>query len=186
MHTSKTALLSLVTAAFALPATALAGDGWYVAGGLGSAELSEDFDGFDVDSDATALKLVVGWRLNENFGVEFGYQDFGDFEQTFDLPGGPAEVSLTADGFTIGVSGALPVSDRFALTGRLGLFFWNGAATINGVGAASPDDRNLYVGAGAKYSLTDNFALTGDWSRFELEETESGVFSVGFEYSFRD
>lgn len=184
MNVCRITLFSLVAAAASLPAAALAGDGWYVGGSLGSAELSEDFDGFGIDTDATALRLVVGWRLNENFAVEAGYQDFGDFEQAIDIPGVPTEVSLTANGFTLGVSGALPLSDRFALTGRLGLFFWNGTAEINGVGQASPDDRNLYLGGGAKYALTDALALTGDFSRFDLEDTESDVFSIGLEYSF--
>ena len=165
------------------PISAQAG-GFFVGGSIGNASLDEDFDGLVVDDNSTAFRVVAGWRFNDYFAVEGGYHDFGDFEQTFDDAGVPSTVSLSADGFTLGATGAIPVSERFALTGRAGMFFWNGNAEINDVSQATPEDSNLFLGAGVKYNVSNRFALTGDWTRYELEDAVSGVFSVGLQYEF--
>ena len=184
MNAIRPVILAMISSLAWLSATAEADEGLTMAASIGSANLSEDFDGLNVDTDATAFRITVGWRFNEYFAIEGGYHDFGDFEQVVDINGTPATVSLSADGFTLGVSGALPLSEKFALTGRLGMFFWNGAAEINAVSQASPEDSNLYFGAGLSYSLTDKFALTADWSRYDLDDTDSSVLSAGFRYRF--
>lgn len=159
--------------------------GFFVAGSIGKAGLDEDFDGLVVDDNSTAFRLVAGWRFNDYFALEGGYHDFGDFEQAFDDGSGLSIAKLSADGFTLGAVGSIPVSERFALTGRAGMFFWNGSAEINNVSLATPEDSNLYLGAGISFDLGKHFQLTGDWTRYELESAVSGVFSVGLQYQFR-
>lgn len=184
MNAIRRVSLTLASAAMLLPGVAAADGGIYVGAGLGSANLSDDFDGLTIDADATAFRLFAGWRINDYVAVEGGYQDFGDFEQTIDFAGSRATASLSADGFFAGADGALPLSDRFALTGRLGMFFWDGNAEINAVSQASPEDSNLYYGVGGRFELTPRLALTGDWSRYELEDTDSRLISVGLRYGF--
>ena len=169
---------------FAGPSSAVAGD-FYLGASIGNATLNEDFDGLDVDANSTAIRLIAGWRFKDYFSVEGGYHDFGDFEQTFDDAGGQSTATLSADGFIFGATGRIPVSERFALTGRAGMFFWNGSAEINNVSQAKPEDNNLYLGAGVSFDVSRNLQLTGDWTRYELESAVSGVFSVGLQYQFR-
>ena len=169
---------------FAGPINAYAGD-FYLGASVGNATLNEDFDGLDVDDNSTAFRIVAGWRFNDYFSLEGGYHDFGDFEQFFDDVGGPSTAKLSADGFIMGATGRVPVSERFALTGRAGMFFWNGSAEINNVSQATPEDSNLYLGAGVSFDVSKSFQLTGDWTRYELESAASGVFSVGLQYQFR-
>lgn len=177
-------------ALFALPvlllftATAWAESGLAIGGGVGAASLNEDFDGFDIDADSTAFRLTVGWQFNDYVSVEAGYHNFGRFEQTVDADGTPVEVSLKADGFTLGVTGSLPLGERFSLFGRAGAFFWDGDADINGVSQARPEDTNLFLGFGLSYQLTEKLDLTGDLTRYELDASESNVLSVGFRYIF--
>lgn len=173
--------LALVGLVFAAVETAHAG-GPYVGVGLGNATLEEDFDGLNIDESTTAVRLIVGWRFNDYFGLEAGYQDFGDFEERLDIDGLPADVSLSADGFVFGARGTLPVGERFALQARLGSFFWNGSAQINAVSVATPEDSNLFFGTGIRFGVTEKFFLEGDWTRYELEGTESDVFSFGVQY----
>jgi OOP family OmpA-OmpF porin len=183
----KKALLTVATLAALLvltPLTALGDDGFYVGGSVGSASLSEDFDGFNVDSDSTAFRLVAGWQINDYLSVEGGYQNFGAFEQTFTVNGEPVDVSLDADGFMLGGTGSFPLSDRFALYGRVGAFFWDGDAEINNVSQARPEDTNLYLGAGVSFALTGQLKLIVDWTRYNLEDTESNVISLGLTYGF--
>lgn len=158
---------------------------FFVGGSIGAASLNEDFDGLVVDDNSIAYRLVAGWRFNDYFALEGGYHNFGDFEQDFDNAGVPSTASLSADGFTFGAAGGIPVSERFALTGRAGMFFWNGSAEINNVSQATPEDSNLYLGLGVQYDVGKRLQLTGDWTRYELESAVSGVFSVGLQYSFR-
>ena len=176
----------LVAAALAalLPLTALADSGFMLAASIGTAELSEDFDGFEVDSDSTAFRITVGWRFNEHLAVEAGYHNFGRFDQTLDVQGTPIDVSLKADGFTLGGVGTLPLGDRFFLFGRAGAYFWDGDGDINDVTTATPEDTNLYFGAGARMTLTDRLSLTADGSHYALEDASSTVFSVGVEFHF--
>ena len=184
MNAFRPALLALVSAFLLTPAVASAESGFYMGASIGTSDLNEDFDGLTIDTDATAFRVIAGWRFNEYFAIEGGYHDFGDFEQTVDINGTPATASLSADGFTFGIAGALPLSEKFALTGRLGMFFWDGAAEINNVSQASPEDSNLYYGAGASYAVTERFSLNADWSRYDLEESQSDVLSAGFQYRF--
>jgi len=179
----------IIAAAFAVlramtPLAALADDGFYVGGSVGSASLSDDFDGFNVDSDSTAFRLVAGWQFNDYLSVEGGYQNFGAFDQRFTVNGQTVDVSLDADGFTLGGTGSLPLSDRFALYGRVGAFFWDGDAEINNVSQARPEDKNLYLGAGVSFALVGRLKLIVDWTRFHLDDTESNVIALGLTYGF--
>ena len=166
------------------PISAQAG-GFFVGGSIGKASLDEDFDGLVVDDSSTSFRVVAGWRFNDYFALEGGYHDFGDFEQVFNGAGGPSTARLSADGFTLGAGGSVPVSERFALTGRAGMFFWNGSAEINNVSQATPEDSNLYLGGGVRFDVSRRFQLTADWTRYELKGAASGVFSVGLQYQFR-
>ena len=165
-------------------ATALADGGPYVGASVGSASLSEDFDGLDVDTDSTAFRLLAGWRFNDYFSVEVGYHRFGRFEQTLSVGGQNLDVSLKADGFTLGGTGTLPIGERFAVFGRAGSFFWDGDAEINNVTQARPEDTNLYLGIGAQFSISERFAVLADVTRYELDDTESEVASIGLTFRF--
>ena len=164
--------------------SAKAANGFYLGGSVGKANLDEDFDGLNIDSSSTSYGLVGGWRFNEHFALEGGYHDFGDFEENINIDGVASKVSLSADGFTLGAKGSIPVGQRFSLYGRAGWFFWAGDAEINNVSQATPEDGNLYLGAGISYAVNDRFNVTGDWVRYELDGASSGVFSMGVQFSF--
>ena len=169
---------------FGLPLTAQA-DGLYVGASMGNASLDDNLDGLDIDDSTIAFRIVAGWHFNEYFALEGGYHNFGDFEQSIDVLGNPVTAVLSADGFTLGAAGTFPLSERFALMGRAGMFFWDGNAEINNVSQATPEDTNPYFGAGLSFEVSNNLQLTGDWTRYDLEDTDSGVLSVGLQYQFR-
>lgn len=179
-YTSLAAALALL---FTSNAT-LADSGFYLGASVGSAELDDSFGGLEIDDTNTAYRLVGGWRFNNYFAVEAGWQDFGDFEQTLTLDGQQLDISLGADGYTLGVTGSYPLGSRFELYGRAGAFFWDGEAEINAVGQSDPGDTNPYLGAGLGFALTEAFLVTGDFTRFDLEDTESDVWSIGFQFRF--
>ena len=177
-------MLIAAVLAVLMPVTAIADSGFFLAASVGSAELSEDFDGFDIEADSMAYRITAGWRFSDYLAVEGGYHNFGDFEQTIDIAGTPTDLSFKADGFTIGGVGSLPLGERFALFARAGAFFWDGDADINNVTRATPEDTNLYLGAGARLALSERLSLTVDGSRYDLDDTSSTVFSVGLDVRF--
>ena len=183
MKLKQTAALAVSLLLVAGPISALAGD-FYLGASIGNATLDEDFDGLVVDDNSTAFRIIAGWRFNDYITLEGGYHDFGDFEQTFDDGNGPMTAKLSADGFILGATGRVPVSERFAVTGRAGMFFWDGSAEVNNVSQATPEDSNLYLGVGVSFDVGKRLQLTGDWTRYELESAASGVFSVGLQYGF--
>lgn len=184
MKHAKTASIALLATLVLAPFTAFAESGFIIGGSVGSATLTEDFDGLGVDADSDSFRLTVGWQFNDYFSLEGGYHSFGKFEESLDVGGNPVNIRLKADGFTLGATGSLPLGSSFSLFGRAGAFFWDGDAEINNVTEARPEDTNIYVGGGATVAITERLRLVGDWTRYELEDTESDVISLGFTYRF--
>lgn len=184
MTLAKKAILALIPAVFLLPPGAQAESGFYLAGSIGSATLDEDFDDFDVDDDVESYRLLAGWQFSDAFGIEAGYLDFGTFEETVDLGAVTAVTELSADGWTFGGTLAAPLGEQFSVFGRAGVFVWDADVDVDGVRAAVEDDSNPYYGGGAKFRVTPNFLLVGDWTRYELDDVDSDVISLGFEYRF--
>ena len=180
----RTATFTLLATLAMAPLSAFAESGFIVGGSVGSATLTEDFSGLNVDADSESFRITAGWQFNDYFALEGGYHSFGKFEESLDVAGNPVDVRLKADGFTLGATGSLPLGSSLSLFGRAGAFFWDGDAVINGITEARPEDSNIYYGGGATVAVTERLKLVGDWTRYELESTESDVISLGFTYRF--
>ncbi len=170
---------------------ATAQEGFFFSGGLGKANIDGDFDGFNDSDDSTAYRLSAGWKFNDHFAIEAGYQDFGDFEYRRDAANQPdnsgqliSRAKLSADGFTTGAVGILPLNDKFSLYGRAGMYFWDGNAEINDVSQANPEDTNPYFGIGLSYAISERVFLTGDWTHFDLESADGDMLAVGIQVFF--
>ena len=182
-HPTRT-LSGLFLAAILIPSLAQADTGLYLGASVGSSHLDDDFSGFNIDQDATAYRFVGGIQLNDFLGIEAGYHNFGDFTETINIGGLSSRAELTADGWTLGGTLGLPLSEQFFLFGRAGVFFWDADVELNGFSINVPEDENPYYGAGAGFDITPNFSLVGDWTRYELDDIDSDVISIGFQYRF--
>ncbi len=177
-------LPGLTLAAFLFSPLAQADIGPYLGASFGSSHLDQDFSGLNIDTDANAYRIVGGFQFGDYFGIEGGYHNFGDFEETLDFGGISTRTELAADGWTLGGTLGLPLNEQFSLYGRAGVFFWDADVEIDGFSIDVPDDENPYYGGGAKVDVTPNLSLVGDWTRYELDTIDSDVISVGFEYRF--
>ena len=176
-------LAALAALSLSAPGLVLADSGLFIGGSVGNSTLDEDIDGTLFDDNATAYRLVTGYQFSDTFGIEIGFQDFGEIDETVENPL-PVEASISADGWTAGVTLDLPVGDQFSLFGRAGYFFWDADVVIDGFPLDIPGDENPYYGAGARFNLSKNFSLIGDWSRFELDDVDTDVIAIGFQYRF--
>lgn len=174
----------LILATFLLPSLANADTGLFVGASIGSSHLDEDFGGFNMDSDASAYRIFGGFQLGDHLGIEAGYHNFGDFEETVDFGQFLSRTEITADGWTLGGTVGLPLSEQFSLYGRAGVFFWDADVEVDGFSIDVPEDENPYYGGGAKYRVSPNLSLIGDWTRYELDTIDSDVISIGFQYGF--
>ena len=183
MKHARNAIAGLLIASL-MPAVALAENGFYLGSSIGHASLTEDFEAFDVDAESVAYRFIAGWQFNEFLSIEGGYHNFGRFEDSFTVDGEPVDLNLEADGFTFGGTLSLPLTQTFSLYGRGGAFFWDGDANVNSIIEARPEESNPYYGGGAKVAITEKLDLVGDWTRYELDSTDSDVVSIGFTFRF--
>jgi len=160
--------------------TASADSGFFVGGSVGAATLDDNIDTFALDTDSTSFRLNAGWQFSDFLAIEAGYHDFGKLDEEFDIGGILSDVDLRADGYTLGLTTSIPLGSNLSLFGRAGAFMWEADARIDGLRIEGYDDENLYYGAGANFKITDRLSLLGDWTRYELDDTESDVISVGF------
>ncbi len=167
-----------------LPGIAVADGHWFLGGGIGTANIDESIDGFQFDSDSTSYRLFGGYQFNNYFGLEAGYLDLGSFNEQVLVNGAIVPVSADADGFTFAAMGRAPVGEKLALHASIGSFFWDGANTIAGVDD-NVSDANIFFGVGLSISLTNNTSIRGDAVRYELDETNSNVYTIGFQIDFR-
>jgi len=177
-------LASLAVASMASPGIAAADSGFFVGGSFGSATVDDRFDDVNFDTDTSAYRFVGGYQFGDLFGLEIGYQDFGDLDEIVIIGPISSLTSISAEGWTAGGTLDLPLSDTFSLFGRAGVFFWDADVSIDGFSIHVPSDENPYYGAGARLKVSSNLSLIGDWSRFELYDVDTDVISIGLQYRF--
>jgi OmpA-OmpF porin, OOP family len=174
------ALAAVVGAAVAFPTVSLAqmsmkgpDSGWYVGGNIGLADVDEAGD------DDMSFKILGGYQINRNWGVELGYSDFG-------------KVSTLGQTFTgtawelVGV-GTLPINDKFSVFGKLGFAMGEGEES-GPLGSGSEDSTELTYGIGVKYNLTPAFGITAEYQMypdFANGATDISVMSIGVIYRFK-
>ena len=184
MNIRKAAIIAAASVLAVTPLTATADSGFFVGGSIGSATLDDDIDTFALDTDSTSFRLNAGWQFSDFLAIEAGYHDFGKFDELLDLGGILSDVDIRADGYTLGLTTSLPLGSNLSLFGRAGAFIWEADARVDGFRIEGFDDENLYYGAGADFKVTPRLSLLGDWTRYELDDTESDVISIGFRYRF--
>lgn len=177
-------LSSLAVLSMLATGTASADNGLFIGGSIGSTTIDESFGGVDIDSDSTAYRFVGGYQFGDLFGLEVGYQDFGDLNETVIIGPVSSLTRLSAEGWTMGGTLGLPLTDQFSLFGRAGVFFWDADVIIDGFSINTPRDENPYYGAGLRLNVSPNLSLIGDWSRFELDDVDTDVISIGLQYRF--
>jgi len=167
--------VGLALAAGTAPALA-ADNGIYIGASVAQSGVQDDSIGFD--ADATGFKGIVGWRFLDWLAVEGNYVDFGSGDDS--ILGEKVEVS--ADGLSLSAVGFLPVGpvDLFA---RVGAVDWSGDIRSPSFGRGSADGTDLTYGVGVQFRVW-SLSLRAEYERFELDQAEADMFSVGVTWTF--
>ena len=141
--------------------------GVYVGAGVGRSK-TEAFCGGTCDTYDRTWNAFVGYQLNRHLAFELGYVDLGQFTVSGTITGVP--VTSVYDMWAIELSGVglLPLTDRFSIFGKLGLFRYDSEANTTGVvvGDTGRRDTSYTLGIGAQYAFTRNLAARLEWQSY--------------------
>lgn len=166
--------VSLLASLLSLPKLALSqvpDVGWYIGIGIGQSKAKGACDGVSgpgitCDETDTAGKILGGYQLSRNFALELGYADLGQAKATFT---GAGSATIETRGFEFTGVGMLPVSERFSVLAKAGLFNWkvDSKDQTGLVGSANASGTDLTYGFGVKFDFTKDFAARGEWQRYK-------------------
>ncbi len=190
---------ALVAAAFATPALADSGNFPYVALDIGQTKATDacstagapagtTFSG--CKDSAAGIRVSLGTEVAPNFSAEVGYGSYGSATL-----GSATRAGTTANlgnwklsGFQLAGIGALPVSDTFSVTGKIGLASTKLALDVGGLSATS---TNLMWGLGVKFKVNSDVAVRAQYENLgTVGDTNTtgtakvSVLSVGVVYQF--
>jgi len=161
-----------VLAAMMLAAgTAMAADsGFYAALDAGRSKAKDACTGipagFSCSNTGTVIRIGGGYQLNDNFGAEISYGDYGDSNANGVVLGIPISATINGSGFQASVVGSLPIGESFALTGKLGVANTKVKASATGGGFgvnASATNTTGVFGIGVRYQLSNSVALRAQY-----------------------
>ncbi|OIQ77242.1 outer membrane protein A precursor [mine drainage metagenome] len=210
--TNSAGKLSLLSLALMAAPLAMANDnGWYGGANIGQSQATIDdaritrgllSNGLsagpisDINRDL-GYKVFGGYQFNKNFAVEGGYFDLGQFGfNTSTAPLGTLSGNIRLKGVNLDAVGTLPITDRFAVFGRLGVTNTQANDAFAGTGAVnvlnpnpSSRDTNLKVGLGLQYALTDALTPRTEIERYRIDDAvgnkgDVDLVSVGLVYRF--
>jgi OOP family OmpA-OmpF porin len=177
----KTFLSAALAAALVAPSAFADNHGnFYVGGAVGKTEVDYvEFAGVTVTDDSdTSWKLFAGYNFNENFAVEFAYQDLGD--NSFEYLNVPA----TADGeaYSLALLAKLPMGEQAEAYAKLGYARVDAEVSAGGL-TLGADDSDVLYGLGVSYSVTETVDLRLEWERMDFDD-EIDTYSLGVSYNF--
>jgi len=174
------------TLALAAVAPVYAADnGIYLGASLGQSKVEAgdsipDLGNVEFDADATAYKVILGWRPLDWLAVEGNYVDLGSGDD--DVLGEKIESDI--DGISLSAIGFLPVGpvDLFA---RVGVIDWSAELSAPTIDVRSKDDgTDLAYGVGAQFRLL-GLSLRAEYERFEISDIDKvDLLSIGLTYTF--
>ena len=193
--------------------TALAQDtlGWYGGANIGRTGVTIDdaritsglaAAGFTTNSISdrdrnTGFKVFGGYQINQNFAVEGGYFDLGKFGYTANTtPAGTLSGNMRVTGLNLDLVGSLPLFERFAAFGRVGVNYARTRDNFSSTGAVgvidanpSANGTNYKLGLGLQYALSDAWSVRGELERYRVKDGVGNrghidMASVGLVYRF--
>lgn len=181
---------ALLTAA-ALAAGGLVSTGALAQGyvGLSAGQSKAHFDcpaASSCDTTDTGYKIFGGVMVNQNFGAELSYIDFGKFKSTAIGDGG-----ITGDARVDGVGlygVAVAPFGQASVFGKLGIGYVHTKET----GGTSNNKTDIAYGLGAGYDFTKNVGVRLEWDRMRGKGTvdtttqtkDVDLLSLGVLYRF--
>jgi OmpA-OmpF porin, OOP family len=140
----------------------------------------------DTDDQSTSLQIFLGYKFNQNFAVEAGYASLGESTMNADYrSAGVPSTSLGTFSMRykmtapyIDAVGILPLGEKWALSGRIGVAYTRTSVDMNGspltfvVADSDKSDNKLRekLGAGVEYNLTARATVRAAWDHYKAPD----------------
>jgi hypothetical protein len=171
----KRSAIVLAWIAFAGLSTSVEASPWYAEAAVGFTETGN---------------IALGYEFRPNFGIEAGFRRTS---KGYDVPIADGEWHHVGDvdGLEVALRGAVPLSPRFALTGRFGFHEWETEYPVFNAGSGQDftyslgkrSDVSAIVGAGLRAELTEHLDFTAEYTASQAEFS-SGTVNVGLRAGF--
>ncbi len=171
--------IAAVAAVTLLAAPAAFAD-FYVGGAIGQTRVSESIDGLRIEDNSTNWRIYAGYEFNEYIGIEGSYLDLGEISDN--VLGVP--VKADADGWSLAAVGKIPLSEKWAVQAKAGLYFWDGQSSVAGVTENDPGDQNPFVGLGVAYKFNEKTQLDVGVDYYDMDDVQPLVASIGLSFRF--
>ncbi len=163
----------------------------YIGFGIGSAFYKVDLSGlagntFTLDDNSTGTKLYGGYRFNDYIAAELAVYKFAESSIGSFIFTGGATVSgaVKSTGAAAYAVGRYPVSKKIKLGGKLGVLKWDADLRVNNT-TGSNNGTDLAYGLFASYAFTKQLAVQAEWEKFNSDNPELSLFTVGFRFDFK-
>lgn len=177
----KTLLAGLFSVGLLSAASTSAASNWSIHFNAGISQYDED-DGIMLDDDSdTAFSAGLAYELNDSLSIEAAYNDFGAAVVR--------GIDLDFSSISLALIGKQPLSEKFALTGKIGVERLEGESSFNidttffsANFSIEEEETEAFAGIGLDYAFNPSITL-----RSNLDFHDSGdiiVFSSGLKYNF--
>ena len=174
-------LLTITALALALMTPAALAEGFSVGASIGSSKIKVEESEISFDGSDVGWKVFGKYMFNDNWGIEVGYVDLGNPDDTIlDV-----DIDVEANGIDAFLIGSIPTSDSFDLFGKVGYIAWDAEISSPGVPSESDDGSDFAAGIGGAFHASDKFSILGEWEWFDIEDSDSvWMLSIGIEVGF--
>ena len=161
--------------------------GFYIGAGVGQSTVKVDnLEGVgdvleDLDANATAWKIVLGWRFNPFIAIETNYIDLGAPDGDFDATGSSGHYKIELAGFAANVTGTIPIG-IFEISGKLG-YYWHDADLRVNFDNLGPNNGNVLngssngeavtYGVGAGVTFFGHLNTKVEYEYFDVDDVDS-------------
>ncbi|MBC7621412.1 MAG: OmpA family protein [Candidatus Saccharibacteria bacterium] len=145
----------------------------------------------------TGYKVFGGYQFSNNFAIEGGYFDLGQFGFTATtVPVGTLNGNIKLRGVNVDLVGSVPLTQNFSVLGRVGANYAQARDTFTGTGAVvvlNPNpgayDTQPKLGLGLQYALSESVAVRAEVERYRVNDAignrgDVDLVSVGLVYRF--
>lgn len=144
--------------------------GFYVGAAYGLVSV----DGSEFDDDDDAPQIYAGFQFTPYIGLEGSYMDFGKARGDV--------LQMETDGYSLALTGRVPVSERVALYAKVGQFWWDSDVRVRNTGIGESFSGNeLTYGVGVSFAITPVLDLRLSYDRLDvdLDRDEIGPVARG-------
>lgn len=140
-------------------------------------------------SNDVGWKLQLGYQMTNSFALEGGYTSLGRAKYIISNTAYTLSGEKKADLFNLDLVGRAEINPSFSLLGRLGAYRWQTKSDLpfaTGLRNVSENGTDIKFGVGAQYDFTQNFALRGEFERYNgvgkttsTGDSKVNLFSIG-------